>query len=201
MCVNIKKMTERKGRFGWKGLVALTMISGALVFGGVVGCAQTLYTFEGDKKIWDFISEETSGKLVPQSIDDKQRAEGRGIYEHEKNDFNRNNEWSFFAYNEYIDLNNNGGGEINEFLGAGKKVFDLNKEEVHIAIMVPNYMGNVNIGVRDYEGNLVGETNTSAKKNSIVRFPILATTSPGDYIFTATLDNGETKALGITIVK
>jgi len=32
-------MTERKGRFGWKGLVALTMISGALVFGGVVGCA------------------------------------------------------------------------------------------------------------------------------------------------------------------
>ena len=63
MCVNIKKMTERKGRFGWKGLVALTMISGALVFCGVVGCAST-YTALPDN-IREVMRDKTPRILYP----------------------------------------------------------------------------------------------------------------------------------------
>jgi len=189
-------MTERKGRFGFKGLVATVMIGGAVVLGG---CAQTLYTFEGDKKIWDFVSENISENVVPQSIRDKQKVEGRGGYQYDSNN-NQKQDWSLFAYNEWVDLNNDDMVEMKEFIGKGKRVFNLKKEEMHIAIMPENYIGEINIKFLDYEGNIVGDTKVYAKRNSIVRFPIMPTTSSGNYKLSATLENGETKFLDFTII-
>lgn len=63
-----------------------------------------------------------------------------------------------FVYNEWKDLNGNKKHEKNEFSGLGKKVFNLDEEDMRVGLNVPNVTGEVIFKSYTENGELLGET-------------------------------------------
>ena len=110
------------------------------------------------------------------------------------------------AYNRWEDKNKDDMfDERNEAIGIGKREFNLNKEELNVAILSNNYEGKVVFKTWDSKNKLIGKTLRYASKNKLVRvigedfIDNLRRAGPGDYLISATLDNGKELYLPLTI--
>jgi len=116
----------------------------------------------------------------------------------------------FFAYNEWKDLNHNGQIEKNELSGLGKKVFNLNEENLWVHLQVPNKMKNITFRSWTNTGELIGETlgnhvsyftGLSSNPSAGDFMDKLGEAGPGNYRISATLENGTTYSLDIKITE
>ena len=118
------------------------------------------------------------------------------------------------AYNRWDDFNNDNeiDMEMTELIGISKKEFDLNKEELHVAIASINYEGKIIFKTWNSKNKLIGETLIYAPKNKLVGrvtgpndptegdfMDNLKGAGPGDYLISATLGNGKELYLPLTI--
>jgi len=69
-----------------------------------------------------------------------------------------------FVYNDWIDSNKNEKCEKNEFTGLEKKIFNLDKEEMHVGLNVANKIGNVIFMTYTEKGELIGASVNSYQR-------------------------------------
>ncbi len=119
-------------------------------------------------------------------------------------------------YNKWVDLDGDGYCQYDEYFGLGKKVFNLNKENLEVCFWNRDYLGPIILRSWNSNGKVIGETKYTFKKmyDKFVRFtgPTSKDTShdfadqikeagPGEYKITATLNDGRTFVKDITIVR
>ncbi len=123
---------------------------------------------------------------------------------------------NLFVCNQFIDLNNNNIAEKKEFFGLGKRVFDLNKEQMRVFFNSGNYQGNITFRTWTNTGELIGETiqytnkkklegrftGLNVKQSSPLDFmDKLKQAGPGNYKITANIDDGQTYMLDVKTIE
>ena len=116
-----------------------------------------------------------------------------------------------FVYNDWIDLNKNEKHEKNEFTGLEKKIFNLDKEKMHVGLNVANKTGNVIFMTYTEKGELigasvdpyqriwahfVGPTGDGSNRDFVDR---MRERGPGKYKVVATFENKEFEKYSVDI--
>ena len=195
-----------------KNIIGAGVIIGSLGLGsGLTGCA-SMY----EEPIFRTFYGETQ-EILPKWA---QTAGWRDYKEQKKNEEERarieleqSEVPKLIAYNRWEDKNKDDMfDERNEAIGIGKREFNLNKEELNVAILSNNYGGKVVFRTWDSKNKLIGKTLIYIEKNELrsrttgPNSPIegdfmdnLKGAGPGDYLISATLDNGKKLYLPLTI--
>jgi len=118
-----------------------------------------------------------------------------------------------FTCNRWVDLDNNGKVKESELFGLGKKIFNLNNEEMQIRFY-NDYEGNVLFRSWTDSGKLIGETKMYKHYNKIPgrvtgpNGPLrgdfvdnLKGAGPGNYVITVNIEDGRTYRLDIKIIE
>ncbi|MBU4116893.1 MAG: hypothetical protein KKG94_04030 [Nanoarchaeota archaeon] len=117
------------------------------------------------------------------------------------------------TFNKYVDLNNDGYPQKEEFFGLGKKVFDLNKENFNLMIFKKDYTGKFVFRSWTDTGKLIGQTSIQYSPNKISSFMTgpgyptqgdfldnLKGAGSGKYKISINEENGKVHILDIEIV-
>lgn len=125
----------------------------------------------------------------------------------------KQNPTQIITFNKYVDLNNDGKFQKEEFFGLGKKVFDLNKEELNLVTIKKGYSGKFVFRSWTDSGKLLGETQQQYSPNRVPLFRTgpgypnqgdfldnLKGAGPGNYKITVNGDNGQVQVLDIKII-
>ena len=75
-----------------------------------------------------------------------------------KKRWNENTPIGLFTYSEWKDEDGDGYLERSELKGLGKKIFDLDKEDMAVAFNLPNQKGKIRFRTLTLDGKLIGET-------------------------------------------